>query len=302
MATWLGLAVAAQFINAVSVIIDRHIVVRVEHIGRPIVYAFYVTLLSGFVIVIAPFGVVSWPSMKVATLSLVSAGTFLLAIYSLYSALRLARASDVAPVVGAISAVTSLIAAALWIDGDISASLVPAVFLLVAGTGLISRFHFRKHAFLFALLAGAMFGLTVFLAKLVFLETTFIEGFFWTRVMCIVAALALLLVPAFRSAILHGGRHSSHGAKALVLGNKVLAGVAGILTALAVSLGSVSIVNALAGLQFVFLFIFAFLFAGKMPLTANVKTGSHGGWRTGAGIVLIVLGLALLSFGQYASS
>lgn len=294
MATWLGLAIAAQFINAVSVLIDRHIVVRAQHIGRPIVYAFYVSLMSGFVVVIAPFGLLSTPSNFVLAASCVQAFTFVAAIFFLYSAFKYSRASDVAPVVGAVSALTSLLLAALLIDGDLSFSFLPSIAFLVFGTGLISHFHFRAHALRDTLLAGFFFGVTVVLSKMVYEETSFIDGFFWTRTMCILAAGALLLIPAWRTAILRGGTRSSQGAKALVVGNKVLAGGAGVMTALAVSLGSVSVVNALAGLQFVFLFLFALLFAGHMPLTEKKKTGSHGGWQSGLGVTLIVLGLALL--------
>lgn len=296
MATWLGLAIGAQFITAVTVLIDRHILVRSEHIGKPIVYAFYVSLLSGFVVVLAPFGLIAKPPAIVLLLSLAQAFGFLSAIYCLYAALKASRASDVAPVVGAVSAIASLVLAGIWIDGDIPTALIPSVLLLVVGTALISHFHFRKHALLFALAAGALFGLTVFLSKLVYLQTPFLDGFFWTRTMCILAALSLLLVPAWRSMILHGGKRSSGGTKALVIGNKLLAGVAGVMTALAVSLGSVSVVNALAGLQFVFLFAFALVFAEHMPLRDAKKTGSHGGWQSALGVSLIVLGLALLYF------
>src|SRR3989344_5410456 len=294
MAVWVALAIAAQFIYAVSVLIDRHIVVRAEHIGRPIVYAFYVSLMSGFVVVIAPFGFIGAPTAFVVLLSLAQAFAFVGAIFFLYSGLTVARASDVAPVVGAVSAITSLILASIWIDGDITSMLIPPVVLLVAGTALISSFHFRRHALRDALLSGVLFGISILMAKLVYLQTDFIDGFFWTRTMSIIAAGALLLVPAWRIAILRGGKHSSSGAKALVISNKVLAGIAGVMTALAVSMGSVSIVNALAGLQFVFLFFFAYLFAEKMPLTAKAKTGSHGGWQTALGVSLIVLGLAII--------
>jgi len=294
VATWLALAIGAQFITAITVLIDRHILVRSEHIGKPVVYAFYVSLLSGFVIVLAPFGLIAAPTIGVVGFSLAQAFGFLAAIYCLYAALKAARASDVAPVVGAVSAIVSLVLAGIWIDGDISSALILPILLLAGGTALISHFHFRKHSLLFALAAGALFGLTVFLSKLVYLQTAFLDGFFWTRTMCIVAALVLLVIPAWRSAILHGGRKSSGGTKALVIGNKLLAGVAGVMTALAISLGSVSVVNALAGLQFVFLFIFAFLFAEYMPVGEAKKTGSHGGWQSALGVSLIVLGLGLL--------
>lgn len=294
MVSWLLFAVSAQFLFAVSVLIDKHIVSRAEHIGRPIVYAFYVSLLSGFVVVMAPFGFVSWPTPAIFLLSLLSGAAFLIAIYLLYSALKLARASDVAPVVGAISTIAALIFAGISIE-PITASLLPPLFLLASGTALISSFHFRRGALFYTLAAGLFFGATIFLAKLVFLQTTFLNGFFWTRAMDIVTALSLLLVPTFRRAILHGGRHSSRGARGLVLGNKVLGGVAGILTAYAVSLGPVAVVNALSGLQFVFLFIFAFLFGRWIPeLRDNGVSHDHGGWHTAWGVLLIVSGLALL--------
>lgn len=295
MATWLTLAIAAQFLYAVSVVVDRHIVVRAQHIGKPIVYAFYVSLLSGFVLVIAPFGIVSWPSAHVVVLSLLNAGVFVAAIYFLYSALRHARASDAAPVVGAISAITTLVLAGLFLEGDVTGSFVIPVLLLAFGTALISHFHFSREAVLYTLLSGAMFGAMAFTFKLVVNEVPFIDGFFWTRTMNVVVALGLLVVPAIRMAILKGGKHSTHGAKALVIGNKVIGSGASVLTAFAISLGSVTVVNALSGLQFAFLYIFALLFAKNMPLLREgSKTHGHGGWQTGVGVLLIMSGLALL--------
>lgn len=294
---YLALAIFAQFLYAVSVLIDRHIVLRATHIGRPIVYTFYVSLLSGFVVVFAPF--VSFPDVRALALSLVNAGAFVGAIFCLYSALSHGRASDVAPVVGAVSAITTLVFAGLWIEGDITASFVLPVLLLAGGTALISHFHFSRHALFFTLLSGFFFGIVAFSFKLVFIELPFLDGFFWTRAMNVALALGLLIVPAWRVAIFHGGRRSSARAKGLVIGNKVIGGVASILTALAISLGSVTVVNSLAGLQFVFLFVFALLFAKRMPLREGSRTHGHGGAPSATGVALIVLGLALVSLGHY---
>ncbi len=292
--SWLWIAIAAQFLLAVSVLIDRHIVVRAAHIGRPIVYTFYTSVLSGFVVVIAPFGLVSMPSSDVFFLSLLSAAAFVAALYYLYSALRVARASDAAPVIGAISALTSLALAWVFVVGDISAHAIPAVLLLVAGTALISRFHFHRHALMYAFTAGGLFGAAIFLTKLVYNAAGFLDGFFWTRVLALVVALSFLALPSLRRAIFHGGKHASRGAKTLVLGNKVIASSASVLTAYAVSLGSVAVVNSLAGLQFAFLFVFSLLFANFMPRGDDPMTHGHGGWRTGLGVSLIMLGLAAL--------
>lgn len=293
METWLLLAVFAQFLFAISVLIDKHIVARAAHIGKPIVYAFYVALLSGFVLVFIPFGV-ALPHLYTTILSVLYATAFLGAIYFLYSALKIARASDVAPVVGGVSAIATLALAAAWIDGDVTHAFVFPVLLLAGGTAIISHFHFSRCAVFFTIAAGICFGLAVFFSKLVFLQTTFIDGFFWTRMFTALAALSLLLSPALRRTIFSGGKSSSRGAKMLVVGNKMLGSSASILTAFAISLGSVAVVNALAGLQFVFLFLFAILFARHIPFFSEERTGDNGGWHTAFGVTLIVAGLATL--------
>lgn len=294
MASWLLLAIFAQLLTAVSVIVDRHIVVKAQHIGKPIVYAFYVSILSLFVIALVPFGVFL-PGAWLLILATVHAALFITAIFYLYSALIEARASDAAPVAGAISAITTLLLAHLLIDGDVLSSFVVPVVLLATGTALISRFHFTRRAVFYTLASGVAFGGVAICTKLVFLETTFIDGFFWTRMLGVFGACALLIVPKFRQAIFSGGARSTRGAKFMVLGNKVLGGSAAVLTAFAINMGSVSVVNALSGLQFAFLYVFALVFAPYMPLLKEgSKTHGHGGWQTGLGVAVISTGLALL--------
>lgn len=298
MTTWLLLAIAAQFLSAMSVLIDKHIVVRAEHVGKPVVYAFYVSLLSGFVIVLVPFGIVEWHRPGFFLLALFNSAAFVAAIIFLYSALARARAADVAPVVGAVSALATVLLAYLWIDGDATHYHIFSVLFLIVGTALISHFHFEGSALALSFAAGVAFGATAFSAKLVFLETSFLDGFFWTRFINLLLALSFLLIPQVRAQIFHGARHASRAAASLVVGNKIIGGVASVLTAFAISLGSVSVVNSLAGLQFVFLFILTFLFARLMPHSrhAHAHPHTHHLSLTGVGVTLIVIGLALLAF------
>lgn len=291
MQSWLALAVLAQFVFAITTLVDKHIVVRAQHIGRPVVYTFYVSLLSGFVIVLFPF--VHVPDERVFALSLINAVAFTSAIYLLYNGLARARASDVSPAVGGVSAIMAMLLAAILIEGDVGQHFL-AILLLAAGTAVISRFHFSPSAFYYTLAAGCAFGLAAVTAKLVFLEVPFLDGFFWTRMMNVVCALSLLLVPPVRRAIFHGGKHSTRKAKGLVLGNKILGGIAAAMTAFAVSIGSVSVVNALGGMQFLFLFLFA-LFLGRFIPVSEARIGGKGGWHSFLGVALIALGLAALA-------
>lgn len=290
MGTWLAVAVGAQFLFALSTLIDKRIVTKSAHIGKPIVYTFYVALLSGFVIVLLPF--VSIPSAYVLWLSFFNAATFTAAIFLLYSALAMSRASDVSPVVGGVSAIVTAVLAAYFIQGDVALIHALPIMLLAVGTAVISHFHFSRKAIALTLASGVFFGITVLTSKIIFNESSFIDGYFWMRMMNVVVALSLLLHSDFRRLILHGGKQASNKSKGLVVANKILGGVAAALTAYAVSIGSVALVNSLAGLQFVFLFIFAVLFAHRLPLFG--EKGNHGGWHTFVGVSLIVAGLAAL--------
>jgi len=293
MATWVLLAALSQLINAGIVFIDKYVLAHKQALGKPIVYAFYISILSGVVIVVAPFGV-SLPSQTVVILSLVSAGTFMASIYCLYTALKEGHASDIMPVVGSVSAIATALLAYQWLTHDLPRGLVPAITFMVVGMLLISHYRLTWRQRIYIVIAGIFFGITAFLTKLIFTETDFLNGFFWSRMGNVAAALALIAIPANRHAIFGGYKHSSGGTKWLVISNKTLSGIAAALTLFATSLGSVSVVQALAGLQFVFLIVIAYLFSSHFPKVFSGELERNGLSHKIAGIVAIVIGLALL--------
>lgn len=295
MATWFLLAIAAQFLSAVTVTIDKFLVSRSVQMGKPLVLTFYIAVLSSFVLVLVPFGV-SLPTQFAALAAIGSGIAFVTALYFQFAAFQHTRVSDAAPVIGAVSVLTTLALAYFWIDGDVSSAMLVPILFLILGIGIISRMHFAVHALRNALIAGLGFGCMFFCAKLVFNELDFMNGFFWTRMASVGVALTLLVHPAARAAILHGARRSSGQAKGLLVVTKVVGSSAGVLTALAVSLGSVSVVNALSGIQFVFLFFFALLFTAYIPRLKENSAEGHGGWHTLVGVISIAAGLAWLAY------
>ena len=294
MTLWIALAAFAQLISAGIVFVDKYVLVSKTSIGKPIVYAFYVSVLSVFVIVLVPFGVVSLPSVVTVILSLASSATFIASIIFLYKALKEGHASDIMPIVGGTAAIATALCAYQWLHQDLPHAFVPAFGLMVVGMLLISHFRLTKHQQVMVILSGIFFGVTAFLIKLIFLETTFIDGFFWSRMGNVVVALCLLAIPANRKAIFHGYHGSSQGTKWLVISNKTLGGIAAALTLFATSLGSVSIVQALAALQFVFLLLLAYLFSGWFPTVLRGEMQHAGLSHKMFGIGCIVLGLVLL--------
>jgi drug/metabolite transporter (DMT)-like permease len=113
-----------------------------------------------------------------------------------------------------------------------------------------------------ALHAGLFFALHYVSLKGLFTVTSFGDGFFWSRVTLSLFALSLLLVPVYFAKIAEQTKETSVAAGALVLANKILAGIASILVLKATDLGDVAVVQALGGLQFVFI-LFLGLFVPK---------------------------------------
>src|SRR3989344_1313452 len=278
MVTWIVLAALAQLISAAIVLVDKYVLVSHQQLGRPVVYAFYISIMSGFVLVLVPFGVISVPSLTVLALSVLASATFILSVLS----------------VGAVSAVVTSHLAFIFLHQDLPRAFLPAFILLVIGTVLISHFKLTWNSLGLVGVSGVFFAASAALIKLIFQETDFINGFFWSRMTNVIGALFLLAVPANRRAILHGYHASSHGMKWLVVSNKALGGVAAFLTLLAISMGSVTIVNALTGLQFVFLLSFAFFCARWFPGIFKGEIHKHQFPHQVYGILCIVGGLAAL--------
>ena len=294
MTLWIALAALAQLISAGIVFVDKYVLVSKNRVGKPVVYAFYISILSSFVLILLPLGLVSIPSSTVLLLSLLASGTFICSILLLYTALKEGHASDIMPVVGSVAAVATALCANQWLHEDLPRAVVPAFALMVVGMLLVSHFRLTHSQKVLVIISGICFGLTAFLTKLIFLETTFIDGFFWSRMTNVVGALFLLAIPASRTAIFSGYRGSSSGTKWLVVSNKALGGIAGVLTLFAISIGSVSIVQAFAGLQFVFLLVIAYFFSNTFPAVLRGELHRNGLMHKLLGIVLIVSGLALL--------
>jgi len=234
------------------------------------------------------------PSISVIVLSCCASGTFIGSILFLYTALKEGHASDIMPVVGGTAAIATALCAYKWLDENLSGGFLPAFVLLVVGTFLISHFRLTNRQKMLVLFAGILFGVTAFLSKLIFLQTHFLDGFFWSRMTNVMGALLLLAIPQNRKKIFTGYRGSSRGTKWLVVSNKTLGGVAAALTLLAISLGSVSIVQAFAGLQFVFLLLIAYFFSGVFPAVFHGEMHPDRLPHKLAGVACIIAGLALL--------
>lgn len=260
---WIYLALIAYFMNAIVFAIDKFLLVA--PIPHPLSYAFYVSILSAFAVFLLPFGVHALP-LQHLLISLVSGLFFFIALVYFYKTIKAIDILEATPAVGAITALTTFFISVFVLSEHITGSQLAAFFLLVAGTFIMSYFHLKTRVFFYMLLGGIFFGLSYVTLKYIFTVTDFINGLFWTRLGLVGGALAILIYLPARRQIFGSFSSAPASSKFLFAINKILAAAAFIVLYYAIKLGSVVFVNALQGLQYVFILLIGFFIARKMPL------------------------------------
>ena len=305
---WILLATVAQLLNAVVAILDKYIVTDKDALPKPFVYAFYSCLVSGAWILVYLIGAlpmpevlsgfyipslsaVENPTLVVVAFSFLAAYTFFFALVSLYSALKHAETSDLMPVVGTVSAIASFGLGYQFLGQSLSQNFLIGIVLLVVGMFFVVRKRLTKTVAFSALHAGVFFALHFVTMKGLFLETTFDNAFFWSRIGFVLFALTLLLVPSYLAMIKTQTQSSRPQTGFLIIFNKILAGIAGILILRATDLGEVAVVQALDGLKFVFILLIAIILGQKLPTACTEKSCRR------KEIVQKALFVAIISFG-----
>lgn len=283
--SWLLLATAGQFLNAIVAIFDKFIVSDERALPRPFVYAFYSCLFTGGWILIFFVGLipglnlvgvpsfenVETPSIQVVGMSFLAAYTFFIALVSMYNALKSADASNAVPIIGAVSAMSSFGMGYFFLDAKIHEHFVLGIVLLAVGTLLVAQTLPKKDVVLYVFHSGIFFALHYVTMKGLFLETNFDNGFFWSRVSFVIFTLSLLLVPVYFDKVKKQTETITKKTWFIVLMAKVLAGVAAFMLLKATDMGdasAVSVVQALDGLRFVFILLISIIFAHWLPDSA----------------------------------
>lgn len=300
--------VIAQFLLAIVALFDKFIITA-KKVEKPFVFAFYVSALTIFsllyyVLDFLPFRIdgfdfpsianIGRPDAAMIAMSLVAGITFFQALVSLYSAFREADASDVVPVVGSISAIATFLLSYLILGHVLSTSFLAGFVLLVAGTFLISRFRLKKDVVLMCTHAGVMFAFNATMMKSMFLVSSFDHAFFWSRMGTIAVVLTLLLIPRYFKKITANTKKSGAEGGIWVISKTAIAGLSAILTLKAIEYGSVALVQALGGLQFVFLAVISFTLGNLTPRELGENNSFKDIVQKAFAILLILFGFFYL--------
>jgi len=257
---WLYFAIFAYLFNALAFLIDKYLLVT--HIPRPFAYAFWVAILSVSAIVLIPFGVAT-QSVGYLLISLISGGSFFIALIFLYKAIKTSDISVASTMSGVATAVFSYFLAVPLLGEPTGIINSTAIAMLIVGMFLLGRAD--KSIWLLAIWAGLFFGISFVFLKMSFDASNFINGLFWTRMGFVGAALVSLVFNPLRKDVIGSFKNTRLRVRAVFVGSKLLAAAGFLLLYYAIRLGTVSVVNSLLGFQFLFIFILALMFKSRIP-------------------------------------
>jgi len=300
--SWLLIVVIAHFFYAGIFIIDRYLLKR--GFPNPLSYAFYTGILSIFTLVLVPFGF-SVPPIKQIAVSLATGIIWLLATIVFFTALRRGESSRVVPTVGGLIPLFTLGLSFIFLGERLASKEIIAFCLLVGGGIFLSvlvtkarifsnnkKIHLTK-AFIPALGAALFFAVYFVMTKSVFFQQNLISGMIWIRLGAVLGSLLLLVPSVSRQMILKKRKTIKVKSFGLFLSARGLGAVAGFLIYWAISLGSVTLVNALQGVQFLFLLVLAFFLFRKVP-SLREHFDKRVLLQKIIAIIFICLGLAIL--------
>ena len=295
---WFALIIIGYFLLAIVAILDKLILTK--SVGRPIVYTFYSTVFLIFAFGIGLFFPLGEMSVLALFWGLVSGFAFGLGMWTMFVAFKKGEVSHIAPFIAAVITIATY-ALSTWILGEeLTALQTAGVLVLVFASFLLSFERSRKHdgfhmGFVWAILSGVIFAISHVSSKYLYDHYSFITGLVWARGTTGIFGLALLMFPPVRQALTHhhGALPKTYGkrhALAIVVANKIISVVGIVILHYAIAVGSVIVVNALAGLQEALTFVMILALTKWAPRILKEYFTRHEITIQMTAIALILLG------------
>ncbi len=293
---------------AVVALLDKFIVSDKK--VSPLVYSFYSTIPLILIFILLPFRVALLKTPLDYSIALASGITFGIALYAMYRGFEHSEVSHGGPLVGASIPFFTLFLGYFLLSERVSAVQLVAIGILIFGSLIISFEQTRKNrgwhrSMLWLVLSGLAYAASNVAAKYMYDHYGFYTGLVWTRGAIGIFGFALLAFASVRSALpWRIGKTQSTSApsvpaerakKIIIVGLDKTLGIVGVLLVqYAIATGSVSIVNALSGLQYAILIILVALLTHFAPRYFQEDYAKGEFVQEGLAVILISVGVAML--------
>ncbi len=318
---WLIITITSYFINAGVYVADKFLLSKKIH--SSVTYAFFVGVWSIFNFVILIFD--PWmPNLREFGLDVSAGLLFLLTLVFWYKALHQSEATRVVPIVGALIPIFSFMLSYVFLGESLGQQQLLAFIILINGGILISvkqtRFYIwdeisnklrnvfgdvfggihadyrpTRRLIINSVASSLLFASYYVLIKYIYSTQPFIGSFVWSRLGTFIGTMIILFVPAWRRSIAkHQKNQTSPGNLIFFFSVRLLAALAFIMLNWAISLGNVALINALQGVQYVFLLALVLFLSRKFPSILKEELGGGILAQKLIGASLVCVGLYML--------
>ena len=310
MQIWIIIAIFAHLLNAITAIIDKHIVSN--KVMKPVVYAFYSGIFQILYLLAIPIIAIAWPestfrfpSWELFGLATFAGALFVFTLTIFFKAIRLGEVSRVTPVVGVSIPLFTYFLSLSLLDEPLSPRQLGAFALFVIGGFLMSAKISRgkiTHAkgLALAVLAGFLFASYYVMMDFLFKRVGFLDVFMIMQFGGFLGAVLLLVSPHNRREIFRMKDEENDiienkTSAVLFLYDKLTAAVAALLLTYAISIGNVVIINSLQATQYAFTLVMAIVLSRKLPSLFHEQTGGKIIAQKGIALLFIAIGLFLIA-------
>ncbi len=276
---WLILSIIGYAILAVVAIMDKYLLSSAK--VQPVLYTFYSSIFVLPLLLLVPFGVTFLQTPFDWAMAILSGLAFAFALWTMFLGFEKSEISHVGPLIGAATPLFVLLFSNLFLSEILTIRQLVASGLLIIGSLIVSFEKSKQHSgwhggMVWGIVAGLLFAVSHVSAKYIYINYDFFSGFIWTRASTGIFGLIFLLHPTvqcvlFKNTILDKIKNKFLSVKSkkdniiLVVIDKILGTVGVVIVQYAMAIGSVSLVNALNGLEYAFLIILVLLFSKFWP-------------------------------------
>lgn len=300
MIYWLIATIFAYLLFAFSSLGDKLVL---DGKPKPNSYTFYVSLFSIFILLLLPFTKIGFPSATGLIFIVLYAVIHILGLYTMFTALEKFDVSKVIPTIGATQPIFIFILTWIFFGTQtILSTNMLALLFLFAGSVIISiekNLKITRDYLKITIFSSLMFSFEYILAKMVFINLTFLPGIIWTGIFLAFFSLFFLFSKKARKEIFSKKIVSNKKTQTLFFSAQLVGGVGGFMQGLAISLAPIAFlatVNSLKGIQYVAIFIATLFISIFYPKVLKEAVSKKVIFQKVISILLIVTGLALLVY------
>lgn len=296
---WLIVVITAHALNAVNFVVDKFLLGK--SIKDTFVYTFAIGVLGLLVLLLIPFGF-EYPGLFLLLVNLFTGVVFIFGLMFFFSSLKQNEASRIVPLIGSSIPIITFFLSFVFLKERLSAPEILAFLFLVLGTYLITQdIHGHQRSLTLkgmwvAFAAAFFFAIAFVLNKYAFNTQLFLSAFIWIRIGSFLAVCVFLVKRKHRKAVTHTWKSTDRKIRTLFLMNQGIGALAFLLISYAISLASVTLVNALQGVQYGILLIFVVFLSRFYPNLLKEKIERGVVLQKTFAVICISFGLFILSW------